>query len=296
MPKKIDKIIMPIAAVLNPFVTAPVNAYVLDHLVQYLDPDFEGNDAVYNIGLFVAFGAAVIQSMAMMYYQNEKNKRESGSHHHGFIHHAEHFLGLYLYNFCFGVGGVYYALLKDDTPEDDDERLKVSMLIAFASLIYTYVEAKIHETFLDEAEHQHGSLFQTMFKLLLKPKNLKEFWLSWGGLASHASAGYFGIRHAIDALGLLYFGKLPPAEIRDSISWIVGGIGAIVHTGSECTAVQKSPSILASYREIKEIDNKIKKFFVVLFLFACFVFMLYQKQLRSMKVPLIKMREKRSVL
>jgi hypothetical protein len=305
MPRsKFDKIALPVAAVLNPFIEGGVNAYILDSLVKYIEPDSKDANTIYQVGFGIAFCASAIQSMAVLHYQNEKDKRElqqhlqiHQEHHHGCMHKTEHFLmhflGMYLYNFAFGIAGIYFALLEEETPESDEVRMKATAIIAVASLIYTYIQVKLHEIFLDDAEHEHGSMWSAMYDQLVIQvcrgdktwlQKLKQFWMSWGGLGSHGLAGYFGIKEAINALGLLFWGKRPPALMRDLIAAGLGGVGAIMHTGSELTAVAKSRGISQTYHDIQMFDVKTQKYIMMFFLFACILLTLYHIAPESISV------------
>ncbi|MFA6036872.1 MAG: hypothetical protein WC748_01965 [Legionellales bacterium] len=314
MPRsKFNQIMLPVAAVVNPFVAGTVNAYILEHLVKYINPDYKGSDTVYRLGFGVSFCASAIQSMAMLYYQNVKDQKESRSrsnshshshnhshsgdvecqshhddHHHKctdlILHHVMHIFGLYIYNFGFAISGLYDALLNDEAPEDEQQRLIVCAVIAFGGLMYTYVEAKFHELFIDEAEHNHGNMLNAMFDQLITQvlsgdkkflDRFKQAWLAWGGVGSHALAGYFASREATKALGLLFFGKYPSVLTQHVIAGSLGTIGAIMHTGSELTGVQNCKGPRKTWYDVKTIEHTAARYLLMLFIYSCLSLILF---------------------
>ncbi|MGA2655119.1 MAG: hypothetical protein ABSF18_03970 [Gammaproteobacteria bacterium] len=306
MPRsKFNQVMLPVAAVVNPFVAGTVNAFILEHLVKYINPDYKGTDTIYRAGFGISFCASALQSMAMLYYQKVKDQKESQSqqrnHSHGqehepesgyqsnhshshnhkctdpIINHMMHIFGLYLYNFAFAVSGLYDALLNDEVPEDEQQRLIVCAVIAFGGLVYTFTEAKFHELFINEAEHDHGNMLNAMFDQLFTQvfsgdKTLldrgKQFWIAWGGMGSHALAGYFASREATKALGLLFWGKYPSPLVQHVTASSLGVIGTIMQTGSELKGVQNCKGPRQTWYDIQTIEKIGGRYLLMLFIYA----------------------------
>ncbi|HLF66749.1 MAG TPA: hypothetical protein VI522_03955 [Gammaproteobacteria bacterium] len=281
-----------------PFVAAPVNAYILARFADYINPDNTHATNIYRAGLMIAFCAAVIQSMAMVYYTRKKKSEshphdsicveEGHAHGHGaennhahahssISHTLEHFFGLYLYNFAFGVGGIYYALYKDNPPKNTEELITAIFATFIGGAIMAHCEATIHETFLEHAHTKHGSIKNALHHHLIqsirdeqieRTRVIKSL-VSWGILLSHTFAGLMGFSSGIDALGLMFASTLPPIYVTLAIAGTLGLVGALVHTYSELDAWENGKGIIKTMQEILHVESKAMQFYMGSFIAAC---------------------------
>ncbi|MFI4963158.1 MAG: hypothetical protein ACHP6H_04800, partial [Legionellales bacterium] len=287
-------------------------------LVEYLNPNKEtDNSTVYWSGFAIALGTAIAYSMAILYYQRQKKRSieaahsqehahdsacEHGHSHsldshgnlhsHKFLHLLEHLIGLWLYNFCMGVGGAYYAYLGDNSPANTQQIIAGTFIVTIVGLLIGKGETQVHELFLEHAHEKHGSILKAMWHnmvtdILQQPTPWKKFsawWINWGSFFSHVSAAGFGIGAAINAFGLLYFGKIPSPYIREPIAWTIGAFGAAVHNNSELMALKESVGIKNMLNSIREIQG-LKAIFVGIFLFVSFLFSIFHMIPESFALP-----------